>query len=151
MKMGWGDRRAHCFKMWMFAPDLHFSGWSERVSLPSISHLTYHWVLHCGIITCLPVPLSVCVCVGIKTGSLKRDFDVQGSFSHSPSADVVLPFYFLLFITFISYLSSQAFSPFCRFLALSPSVCLHHSLSLPILVIATFSIADRANLSDIPQ
>lgn len=135
-------------------------GCSHLISTFPVGVSVYHFhpspispITGCCTAALSPVSLCpcLCVCVGIKTGSLKRDFDVQGSFSHSPSADVVLPFYFLLFITFISYLSSQAFSPFCRFLALSPSVCLHHSLSLPILVIATFSIADRANLSDIPQ
>ncbi len=130
----------------------------------------YHWVLHCGIITCLPVPLYVCVYVsgwtGIKTGSPKRILTWEVHIStlhlslHSPfiimlfSFTKPLPPFHYLALSFISLsitssllaliLPLKPFSPLRRFLAVSVCLPASATFSLPILVVPTFFVAGKA-------
>lgn len=143
----------HCSKLQRFAPDFHFSSWNETIT--SSSNLiwwlpTCHWVLHCSIIICFPVPLYVLdryknwVTQGIlRSLVFFKNLD-------SASALVVLAFHFHAFLlpkpfflfhyhalSFTSITSSllalilllKSFS-FVASSLLSPSVCLHQCVSL---------------------
>lgn len=158
----------HCSKLQRFAPDFHFSSWNETIT--SSSNLiwwlpTCHWVLHCSIIICFPVPLYVLdryknwVTQGIlrslvfffKSRLCICSCCASLSFSCFSPSQAFFPFSLpcsLIHLNHIlsprSYLASQVFF-LCCFLTAVP-VCLPAPVrfSLPISVILTFCVADKA-------
>lgn len=112
-------------------------GCSHLISTFPVGVSVYHFhpspispITGCCTAALSPVSLCpcLCVCVGIKTGSLKRDFDVQGSFSPLSICWCRAPFLFPPFhyLHLLSFLSS--FFPLLSFPCVV-SVCLPASLT----------------------